>query len=273
MNYQEAQEITEEKAREYFEELRWPNGKVLCVFCYSDENTLLDNSASADRPKREGLYKCKKCQKQFTVTINTIMESSHVSPKVWLMLFWLIESGVSINAASKLTEITYKSAYEIKTKIDEAKKSSGIKHSDRVLVYPLKKYVGIKRNKKEEIADDSQQLETGLKIQPINSEEKTENSHDTDTFNGFKIKKKSTTKRGAFIKNPIDFIGEPETKKPKNIINKSEDIEKEYQKYMDGTYELGKPIESMTFEEIKKELLELRILQNKIHEYFELTVT
>jgi hypothetical protein len=36
---------------------------------------------------RPGVWKCKACRKQLTVTVNTIFERSHIELRLWLMAF------------------------------------------------------------------------------------------------------------------------------------------------------------------------------------------
>ncbi|MGH7902231.1 MAG: IS1595 family transposase [Thermodesulfobacteriota bacterium] len=92
MNLAEIGSLTETQAREYFEKLRWSDG-VECVHCNSKEVTKL-----IGQKHREGLYQCNKCHKQFTFTVGTVMEDSHIPLKKWLMAFHLMcssKKGVS----------------------------------------------------------------------------------------------------------------------------------------------------------------------------------
>jgi transposase-like protein len=81
---------TEDSAREYFEKLRWPNGPVCphCGNCAGDR--IWKMTANADKKIRAGLYKCAECTDQFTVTIGTVMEDSHVPLNKWLIAFYMI---------------------------------------------------------------------------------------------------------------------------------------------------------------------------------------
>ncbi len=59
----------EHKAREWLEAHLWRNGPV-CPHC-----GLVDCSKALNgEAHRAGLYKCKGCEKQFTVTVGTIFE-------------------------------------------------------------------------------------------------------------------------------------------------------------------------------------------------------
>jgi transposase-like protein len=92
MNLNEVSKLTEDQAREAFERIRWPQGPV-CPHCGSVESTKLDGKAH-----RVGLYRCRGCTEQFTATINTILEDSHLPIRTWLMAFAILcssKKGVS----------------------------------------------------------------------------------------------------------------------------------------------------------------------------------
>ncbi len=105
-------QLSKEEAREMIEALRWPNGPV-CPHC---ENT----EAYKITPKKEGaktrpgLYKCKSCRKQFTVTVGTIFEGSRISLNKWLIAIFLMcssKKGMSAHQLHRQLGITYKSAW------------------------------------------------------------------------------------------------------------------------------------------------------------------
>jgi transposase-like protein len=107
----------EDEARKYFETLRWPDG-VICPHCQSKEHYALKPSAEprqrGKRPARKGLYKCKDCSKQFTVTVGTIMADSKIPLHKWLMAFYLLSSAkkaISAHQVHRSLGIGYKSAW------------------------------------------------------------------------------------------------------------------------------------------------------------------
>ena len=71
-NFRQLTDLTEEGARELFENLRWPTGAV-CPCCGADKPYKLTPRADSTRPVRAGVYKCRGCRKQFTVTVGTVM--------------------------------------------------------------------------------------------------------------------------------------------------------------------------------------------------------
>jgi transposase-like protein len=77
-----------EKAREYLESVRWPDGPV-CPHCgVVDSATLMQGKAH-----RAGLYQCKECAKQFSVMVGTLYERSHIPLNKWLLATHLLCSS------------------------------------------------------------------------------------------------------------------------------------------------------------------------------------
>src|ERR1700722_5947295 len=106
---------TEESAREYFEALRWPNGPV-CPHCgNADPARVYKVAANPAKKIRAGLYKCAECQEGFTVTINTVMEDSHLPLNKWLIAFYMMcasKTQVSALQLQRQLEIgSYRSAW------------------------------------------------------------------------------------------------------------------------------------------------------------------
>jgi transposase-like protein len=113
-----AQEYADDnKARELLERLRWPNGCV-CPRCKNDGKS---KAISKITPKtesktavRKGVYFCGACRKQFTVTVGTVFEGSHIPIGKWLMAWFIIcssKKAVSAHQLHRMLGITYKSAW------------------------------------------------------------------------------------------------------------------------------------------------------------------
>jgi transposase-like protein len=89
---------TDEAARHYLEEIRWPDG-VVCPHCKNaDQKRIWEIKASATARIRAGLYQCAECKKQFTVTVGTIFEDSHIPLRKWLVAWYLLcasKKGIS----------------------------------------------------------------------------------------------------------------------------------------------------------------------------------
>jgi transposase-like protein len=81
---------TEESARTYFENLLWPNGAV-CPHCgNNNQDRIYKLTANTSSKVRKGLHKCAECNERFTVTMNTVMEDSHIPLNKWLIAFYMM---------------------------------------------------------------------------------------------------------------------------------------------------------------------------------------
>jgi transposase-like protein len=80
-------------AREYLEAIRWPNG-VVCPHCKnSDQKKIWKIHANVAKKVRPGLYRCAECDKEFTVTVGTIFEDSHIPLSKWLVAFYMMATA------------------------------------------------------------------------------------------------------------------------------------------------------------------------------------
>jgi transposase-like protein len=100
----------DDAAREFLEKARWPEG-AFCPHCGGHDVTKLQGKAT-----RPGVYKCKGkgCRKQFTVTVGTIFEASHIRLRFWVIAFHAMcagKKGVSAHQIHRELGITYKSAW------------------------------------------------------------------------------------------------------------------------------------------------------------------
>ena len=78
--------LTEQEARELIESVIWPNGPV-CMGCGNcDQERIVKIAANPAKRIREGLYRCKECRKQFTVTVGTIMAEAKLPMNVWVYI-------------------------------------------------------------------------------------------------------------------------------------------------------------------------------------------
>ena len=104
----------EDTARDLLESIRWPNGTA-CPHCGSVKVYRLEPKATSKRPGRKGLWKCGDCRKQFTVTVGTIFEGSHIPLNKWVMAIYIMcssKKGISaLQLQRMLTPLTYKSAW------------------------------------------------------------------------------------------------------------------------------------------------------------------
>jgi transposase-like protein len=112
----------DDAARAYLERLRWPDGTV-CPHC-----GVVGHSYKTPTP---GRYRCaeKECRKDFTVTVNTPMERSHIALHKWLQAFHLMcssKKGVSAHQLHRSLDITYRSAWFMAHRVRECMRTGGL---------------------------------------------------------------------------------------------------------------------------------------------------
>lgn len=108
--------IDPEKARLYFEHLRWGADGPVCPHC-GGKNPYTIKARKKGSETRKGLYKCsvKECRKQFTVTVGTIFEDSHIPLNKWLQALYLMaasKKGISSLQLQRMLDLkSYRSAW------------------------------------------------------------------------------------------------------------------------------------------------------------------
>jgi transposase-like protein len=145
----------ENKAREHFESIRWPDGPY-CPHCGETERIYRLNGKS----HRPGLLYCNACNGSFTVTTGSVMESSHVPLNKWALAFLLMcssKKGMSAHQLHRTLSVTYKTAWFMAHRIREAMRplaadcNSQLGGVNKVL-RSTKPYVGGKaRNRKNHV--------------------------------------------------------------------------------------------------------------------------
>jgi transposase-like protein len=81
--------------------------------------------ANSKAKVRDGLYQCKDCREQFTVTVGTVMERSKIPLNKWVAAMYLMSAGKKGTSAHQLHRtlgITYQSAWFLAHRIREAMK-------------------------------------------------------------------------------------------------------------------------------------------------------
>lgn len=108
----------ENAARKHLEGLLWPNGPV-CPHCGTgDEATLLKGKST-----RPGVYKCRACEKPFSVTVGTVFERSKIKLNTWVYavdLYTASKKGFSAHQLHRTIGVTYKTAWFMAHRIREA---------------------------------------------------------------------------------------------------------------------------------------------------------
>ncbi len=109
--------MTDDQARETLEGIRWPDGPV-CVHCGSTNVAALNGKSC-----RPGLKKCRDCRKQFTVTIGTIFERSHIGLGDWFFAYASMcasKKGISALQLKRELKCSYETAWFMCHRIREA---------------------------------------------------------------------------------------------------------------------------------------------------------
>jgi transposase-like protein len=149
--------MDEDIAREYLEKMRWPEG-VICPHCgvideaykivrkekTSEEIEQMRLEKKRVRKTQKGIWKCAGCKKQFTVTVGTIFEDSHIPLNKWLFAIHLLcssKKGMSAHQLMRMLDIKqYKSAWFMAHRIRYAmtgeitEKMTGIIEADETYV-------------------------------------------------------------------------------------------------------------------------------------------
>lgn len=110
------------KAREWLEALLWPNGQI-CPHC----GVVGAHYTLKGKGHRPGLWMCKDCREQFTVTVGTVFERSKIKLNVWLQAVYLLcssKKGMSSHQLHRTIGVTYKTAWFMSHRIREAMHST-----------------------------------------------------------------------------------------------------------------------------------------------------
>ncbi len=109
----------EETAYLYMESIRWPNGPI-CPHCGSVNHAYFLKPRAGQRTTTTGKvsyrhwWKCADCRKQFSVTVGTIFERSHIPLSKWLLAYFLLcanKNGVAALELSRVLDLSYEAAW------------------------------------------------------------------------------------------------------------------------------------------------------------------
>lgn len=133
--------LTEDQARDTIERLLWPSGPI-CPHCGAVENL----TRMHGEKHRAGLFQCNNCHEQFTVTVGTIFEDSHIPLRKWLMAFALLcsaKKGISALQLQRELDLgSYRTAWFMAHRIREAMKREPLAGLLRGQVEVDETYVG-----------------------------------------------------------------------------------------------------------------------------------
>jgi len=140
---QQVPDFTDQQAREFFEQRRWPNGPA-CVHCGSVNVYRLGGES-----QRPGLLECRDCKGNFTVTVGTVMEDSHLPLRTWAKAFHMMaasKKGVSaLQLQRELGLGSYKTAWHLAHRIREAMRCDPMPGMLKGTVEADETYVGARK--------------------------------------------------------------------------------------------------------------------------------
>lgn len=123
-----------DKAREWLEAERWPDGPY-CPHCGNADSDRIakiepkPREFEKHRPSRPGLYHCKECRQQFTVTVGTVYERSHIPLNTWLLATFLLcssKKGMSTRQFHRMLGVSsLKTAWFMMHRIRESMRDDG----------------------------------------------------------------------------------------------------------------------------------------------------
>jgi transposase-like protein len=126
-------------AREHLEALRWSEGPF-CPHCGSVAAKRLP--AQRERPTKahpegavlEGVIQCNDCRRQYSVTVDTVFESSKIALHKWVLATYMLtcsKKGMSAHQLHRMIGVTYKTAWFMVHRIREAMREGGICYAVR----------------------------------------------------------------------------------------------------------------------------------------------
>jgi len=112
----------DDRAFDYMKSVRWPDGKVLCPRCGSQNVSFVSTRK---------LWTCKECKtkKQFTLRVGTILEDSAIPYDKWICAFWLIanaKNGISSYEIGRALGVTQKTGWFMLQRIRLAMQNGSI---------------------------------------------------------------------------------------------------------------------------------------------------
>jgi transposase-like protein len=162
-SFHEIMQWTDEQCRTFLEQQRWPNGAI-CPKCGADKPYQMTRK-SKTKNLVSSFYKCRACRKQFTATVGTIFEDSHIPLSKWFAGIYLMcasKKGVSAHQLHRMLGLHYRSAWFMAHRIREAMRVSdgplaGIIEADET-------YVGGKHRRGHPVANhERRQIELEAK--------------------------------------------------------------------------------------------------------------
>ena len=183
-------DLTESTARELLESLRWPEGPV-CPKCGEIGNAKrLKPRHDSKKPVRNGVWKCYGCCEQYSVTVGTVFEDSHIPLHRWLLVAYLMcasKKGMSAHQIHRMLGISYKTVWFMCHRLRFAMtqhgmidKLRGVVEIDEVYIGPKERGQGLRGNhpdsKKRPIVSLMERSENGSRVRSFHVERVTLNN-------------------------------------------------------------------------------------------------
>jgi transposase-like protein len=121
-----AQYGTDDRCRTVLDKLRWPDGPK-CLRCGSPEVVPISTRA---------LHRCRTCQYQFSTTVGTIFNDSHLPLTKWFLATYLMvesKKSLSANQLSRTLDVSYKTAWYLCHRIRAAMYEAHPELLDRIV--------------------------------------------------------------------------------------------------------------------------------------------
>ena len=109
----------ENAARKHLEGLLWPLGPI-CPHCGNVDPARIHKLKG--KSTRPGVYKCRECEKPFSVTVGTVFERSHIPLHKWVYAVHLLtasKKGVCSHQLMRMLGVSYKTAWFMSHRIRE----------------------------------------------------------------------------------------------------------------------------------------------------------
>jgi transposase-like protein len=142
----------EEAATDLLEEMRWAGGRF-CPSCGCTETYRLN----VKKIKRRR-YKCRGCQKQFTVSVGTVMEDSHIPFGKWIYAIYqmcIAKKGVSAKQLQRELGLGYRAAWFMCHRIRYAMTQAPLAGMLSGIVEMDETYVGGKQRGRNNVGRDN----------------------------------------------------------------------------------------------------------------------
>jgi hypothetical protein len=104
---------------------------------------------------RKGVWKCGGCREQFTVTVGTIFEDSHIPLSKWLLAYHLLcasKKGMSAHQLHRMLKVTYRSAWFMAHRIRYTMSQEPLSSKLQGVIEIDEAYIGGKRRQRQPLA-------------------------------------------------------------------------------------------------------------------------